>query len=253
MRILLTNDDGIGAPGLAALVAALAPRHELTVAAPAEEQSGMAHALTVHREMEVAPYGGFGGAAREAWRIDGTPTDCVKLYLEALAPREAWPELVLSGVNRGANLGTDVLYSGTVGGALEGYLHGLPSIAVSLDARAVMGFDGAAARFARCLSWFFDQAGAPFLFNVNFPAALRHEPPDFAWASLGCRDYANAFGRVERDGRVYYRVGGEIVDGANGPGTDIALAGRGFVTVTPLTADMTDAAALSARGRLAES
>ena len=141
MRILLTNDDGIGAPGLSALAKALSTVHEVVVAAPTAEQSGMAHALTVHRDIEVRGYDGLGDTAAEAWSIDGTPTDCVKIFLEALAKREEWPELVISGVNKGANLGTDVLYSGTVGGALEGYMHDIPAIALSLDVHSSLSFD----------------------------------------------------------------------------------------------------------------
>ena len=170
----MTNDDGIDAPGLAALAKALSTAHEVVVAAPAAEQSGMAHALTVHRDIEVCAYGGLGEVVAEAWSIDGTPTDCVKIYLEAIAKREDWPELVISGVNKGANLGTDVLYSGTVGGALEGYMHGIPAIALSLDVHSSLSFDETSAIFAHKLPWIFGQAVDDFFLNVNFPKQLRN-------------------------------------------------------------------------------
>lgn len=248
MRILLTNDDGVGAPGLRALAEALAAAHEVCVAAPAAEQSGMAHALTVHRDIEVRAYDGFGDHAAEAWRIDGTPTDCVKIYLEALAKKAKWPELIISGVNKGANLGTDVLYSGTVGGAMEGYMHGIPAIALSLDAHSSVSFAETASIFAEKLPWLMEESGDDFFLNVNFPKMLRDGKAEFVWASLGHRDYINAFDRMERDGRLYYHIGGEIYDWDNDEETDIRRTEAGFVSVTPLTVDMTDAAALRKRG-----
>ncbi len=248
MRILLTNDDGVGAPGIAALAEALSAAHEVFVAAPAEEQSGMAHALTVHRDIEVRPYDGFGEKAVEAWSIDGTPTDCVKIYLEVMAKREEWPELIISGVNKGANLGTDVLYSGTVGGAMEGYMHGVPAIALSLDAHSSLSFDETAAMFAEKLSWLCEEGGDDFFLNVNFPKRLRNGKAEFVWASLGHRDYINAFDRIEREGRLYYHIGGDIYDWDNDGDTDIRRTEAGFVSVTPLTVDMTDVAALRKRG-----
>ena len=248
MRILLTNDDGVGAPGLRALAEALAEKHEIIVAAPAKEQSGMAHALTVHSDIEVRAYDGFGDKAAEAWSIDGTPTDCVKIYLEAMVPRAAWPELVISGVNKGANLGTDVLYSGTVGGAMEGYMHGVPAVALSLDAHSSIPFEDTAAIFAEKLPWIFEQGGGDFFLNVNFPKKLRDGKAEFVWASLGHRDYINAFDRIEREGRLYYHIGGEIYDWDNDEETDISRTAAGFVAVTPLTVDMTDVSALRAKG-----
>lgn len=261
MKILLTNDDGIGAPGLRALVEALAARgHDVVVAAPAAEQSGMAHALTVHRDIEVRDYDGFGEKAVEAWSIDGTPTDCVKVYLEALTKRENWPGLIISGVNKGANLGTDVLYSGTVGGALEGYMHGIPAVALSLDVHSSLSFEETAGIFAEKLPWLFEEGGDDFFLNVNFPKELRNGKAEFVWASLGHRDYINAFDRIERDGKLYYHIGGTIYDWDNDEDTDIRRTETGFVAVTPLIVDMTDVPALRARGisprfsgRLAES
>ena len=228
MRILLTNDDGVGAPGIAALARALSEEHEVVVAAPAVEQSGMAHAMTVHRDIEVRAVQDFGVEGVEAWSIDGTPTDCIKVYLEAMAAREKWPELLISGVNKGANLGTDVLYSGTVGGALEGYMHGIPAVALSLDLHSSLSFDEAAAMFAEKLMWLCEQGGDYFLFNVNFPKRLRQNPPEFVWASLGHRDYKNAFERIERDGNLYYHIGGEPYDWDCDEHSDIRLAGEGF-------------------------
>lgn len=249
MKILLTNDDGIESPGIHALAGALAAQgHEIVVAAPAKEQSGMAHALTVHRDIEVCAYNDFGDAAAEAWSIDGTPTDCVKIYLEAMSERENRPALLVSGVNKGANLGTDVLYSGTLGGAMEGYMHGMPAIALSLDAHSSLSFEETAAAFADNLPWLLREGGDNFFLNVNFPKKLCGDKAEFVWASLGHRDYKNAFDRIERNGRLFYHIGGEIYDWENDETTDIRRTEAGFVAVTPLTVDMTDVAALQKRG-----
>ena len=135
MRILISNDDGIESEGLRALAAECAKEHEVYIAAPWHEQSGMAHALNVRRPIEVEEMPGVAlelGAVA-AWRIAGTPTDSVKLFLEALMDPNRPIDLMLSGINRGANLATDVLYSGTVGAAMEGYLHDMSAAAVSLD------------------------------------------------------------------------------------------------------------------------
>ncbi len=248
MRILLTNDDGVEAPGLRALAGALSADHEVVVAAPAEEQSGMAHAMTVHRDVEVRAIDDFGVTGVEAMSLDGTPTDCVKIYLEAVAKKERRPELLISGINKGANLGTDVLYSGTVGGALEGYMHGVPAVALSLDAHSELSFQETAAMFAAQLPEICRQCGDHYLLNVNFPKALRGPAPEFLWASLGHRDYRNAFERIEKDGRLFYHIGGEPYDWNCDERTDAHLTGEGFITMTPLTADMTDIPALQALG-----
>ena len=151
MRILISNDDGIQAKGLESLVKAFCARkHTVVVSAPARQQSGMAHALNVGRPLELIR--GEALAEKygiEAWAVDGTPTDSVKLYLEALA--EEKPDVVVSGINHGANLATDILYSGTVGAAMEGMLHDISSFAVSLDVASTISYDEAAEEFALIL------------------------------------------------------------------------------------------------------
>ena len=141
MNILLTNDDGIQGAGLQALARALKNcGHCVTIAAPLRQQSGMAHALSVLREIE---YKRVDDLDCEAWAFDGTPTDCVKIYLEGMNDGRKF-DAVISGINDGANLATDVLYSGTVGAALEGFLHDIPSLAVSRDRASEIPFDTAA-------------------------------------------------------------------------------------------------------------
>ena len=166
MNILLTNDDGIYAPGLQALHQCLRSRHEVTVVAPDQERSAVGHGITLHhplRASKVALNAHFQGYA-----VNGTPADCIKLGMVALLPTR--PDLVLSGINPGANVGTNIHYSGTVAAAKEAALLGLPAIAVSVQGRAVVNFDDAAA-FAESLAERVLQQGLPqgtFL-NVNIP------------------------------------------------------------------------------------
>ena len=246
MRILISNDDGIESEGLRALAAECAKEHEVYIAAPWHEQSGMAHALNVRRPIEVEEMPGvaleLGTVA--AWRIAGTPTDSVKLFLEALMDPNRPIDLVLSGINRGANLATDVLYSGTVGAAMEGYLHDMSAAAVSLDIDAEYPYELAAELVRRRV-----EKDAPFFLNVNFPARLAST--EFAVSRLGRRDYENAFQQeVKEDGRIFYTVAGKILDSDNGPHTDLYTVDQGGISVTPLHADLTDYAAIEeSRGK----
>ncbi len=244
MRILLTNDDGIEGAGLWALARAL-KNFEVVIAAPMRQQSGMAHAMTVWRKMEYRRL----DSEFEAWAIDGTPTDCVKIYMEALAAAKV--DAVISGINDGANLATDVLYSGTVGAALEGFLHDIPALAVSRDIRSEISFDEAAEVTAKYFTERLN-SGEIFFHNVNFPKRYRAGFAEFKFARLGRRDYVNAFVRSEIDGRKYFEIRGEIVDLDKSEGTDIFAAESGYVSVTPLHVDVTHHEKILAddRGRL---
>lgn len=240
MRILIGNDDGVEARGLEALVKALHQDHEVIVAAPLHQQSGMSHALTIGDSMELVKnehlaklYG------IEAWGVDGTPVDGVKLYLEELG-KEKNVDVVLSGINNGANLATDILYSGTVGAAREGFLHDLPAFAISLDAKSEISFDEAAAIFKDYLEETMAEHSHPFLYNINFPQSFQDRQPEFLFSRQGRRDYLNAFIRQEKDGRIFYTVAGEIYDTDKGEATDIYATEQGFISVTPLITDLTD-------------
>ena len=255
MRILISNDDGIESEGLRALAAECAKEHEVYIAAPWHEQSGRAHALNVRRPIEVEEMPGVAlelGAVA-AWRIAGTPTDSVKLFLEALMDPNRPIDLMLSGINRGANLATDVLYSGTVGAAMEGYLHDMSAAAVSLDIDAEYPYELAAELVRPFLEEEMErrrvEKDAPFFLNVNFPARLAST--EFAVSRLGRRDYENAFQQeVKEDGRIFYTVAGKILDSDNGPHTDLYTVDQGGISVTPLHADLTDYAAIEeSRGK----
>lgn len=236
MKILLSNDDGIEGAGLWAMAHALRKYFEVAIAAPMYQQSGMSHALSIGRKLE---YRRVDDAGFETWTIDGTPTDCVKFYLEAIDTDKKICAVV-SGINHGANLATDVLYSGTVGAALEGYLHEIPALAVSLDVNSEIPFDNAAAEAAK---YFSEQMKKDKLFfhNINFPKKYRAGYAEYKTARLGRRDYINAFVTHENDdGQVFFEIRGEISDIDDSEGTDIHAVNQGYVSVTPLHCDITD-------------
>lgn len=250
MKILLSNDDGIQAKGIWALASVLSKDHDIIVAAPQRQQSGMSHALSIHQKVEFKRIGDERiielaqkhdlklGNPIEAWEIDGTPTDCIKIYLEAVNP-SAKIDAIISGINHGANLATDVVYSGTVGAALEGYLHEIPSLAVSIDIDSEISFKTAAFSIAQFLleQWRHEEM---FFYNVNFPKTFKDDIAQFVLTRLGKRDYINAFKLFNEEDKTYYRIGGQIYDLDRSEGTDIYAVECGYISVTPLHADMTD-------------
>ncbi|MDQ3144267.1 MAG: 5'/3'-nucleotidase SurE [Pseudomonadota bacterium] len=248
MRILLTNDDGIHAPGFAALERIAASlSDDLWAVAPAEEQSGAGHSLTLSRPVRLRRLG------ERRFAVAGTPTDAVMLAL-AEVMKDSPPDLILSGVNRGANLAEDVTYSGTVSAAMEGALAGVRSIALSqVYAREGMGdtvpFATAEAWAERVLRPLIDMPFAPrTLVNVNFPALA----PDAVRGIRVCRQGFHDYGRlriIERTdprGYPYYWFG--LAPTAPSPGhvTDLEAIADGFITITPLALDLTDEGGMAA-------
>lgn len=250
MKILLSNDDGIEAKGIWALASVLSKDHEIIIAAPKSQQSGMSHALSIHREVEFTSVGVERiielaqkhdlklHSSIEAWAIDGTPTDCVKIYLEAMNTSTK-PDAVISGINHGANLATDVVYSGTVGAALEGWLHDISSLAVSIDIKSEIAIEDAALSTAKFLREAHLHESI-FFYNLNFPVKYKDGEAEFIWTRLGKRDYINAFKLVNNEDKTYYRIEGEVYDIDRSEGTDIFAVDCGYVSVTPLHADMTN-------------
>jgi 5'-nucleotidase len=238
--ILVTNDDGIHAPGLAALAEALAALGEVHVVAPDREQSAVGHALTLHRPLRVERIG------ERKFSVNGTPSDCVNLAVLGLLPEA--PVLVASGVNHGSNLGDDVTYSGTVSAAMEGTLLGVPSMAVSQADPDAEGFDGAAT-VARAVAMRLLVEGLPAktLLNVNVP---RGAIKGVRLTRLGHRVYREKVIReVDPRGRPYYWIGAGPPEWAEDSGADIAAVHDGFASVTPLHLDLTHHGAL---GRMTE-
>ena len=238
--ILVTNDDGIHAAGLAALVAALAPLGEVYVVAPDREQSAVGHALTLHRPLRVDRL------AERRFAVNGTPSDCVNLGVLGLLPEP--PVLVVSGINHGSNLGDDVTYSGTVSAAMEGTLLGVPSMAVSLLDGEAGGFENAG-RIAELVAARTLVEGLPAktLLNVNVPPG---EVRGVRMTRLGHRVYREkVVQEVDPRGRPYYWIGAGPPEWREDEASDIAAVHAGWASVTPLHLDLTHFGAL---GRMAE-
>ena len=232
--VLLTNDDGVHAEGLAALGRAFAELGDVYIVAPEREQSACGHALTLHRPIRPVLLG------ERRFAVNGTPSDCVNLAVLGFLP--APPVLVVSGVNHGTNLGDDVTYSGTVSAAMEGTLLGVPSIAVSL----VDGGDfDQAARVARLLALRVLVVGLPrkTLLNVNVPATA---PRGIRITRLGHRVYSGKIvEQVDPRGRSHYWIGGGDPKWEDLEGTDMTAVHEGYVSVTPLHLDLTHHRALA--------
>jgi 5'-nucleotidase len=234
MIILVSNDDGIQAPGIISLETALRRVGEIYTVAPDRAQSSMSHALTLHRPLrvhEVAP---------RRLAVDGTPTDCVKLALTGLLPVR--PDLVVSGINNGPNLGDDIIYSGTVSAAIEGALLGVPAIAVSLVSFQSLDFEVAAEFTATLVSRIGAQGIPPeTLLNVNVPPLPKDKLKGWQLTRMGKRHYSeNIVERIDPRGGKYYWIGGDDLGFAQQEGTDCVAVHEGFVSVTPLQVDLTN-------------
>jgi len=240
MRILLSNDDGYFAPGIEILAAALSPIAEITVVAPERDRSGASNSLTLDRPLRLRQ------AANGFYFVNGTPTDCVHLAVTGML--DSVPDMVVSGINLGANMGDDTIYSGTVAAAMEGYLLGVPSIAVSLTSKRGAHFDSAA-RIARDLVERFQRRefGQPVLLNVNVPDEPFERLGGVKVTRLGRRHKAEpAVPQVTPRNETVYWVGaaGEAADA--GEDTDFHAVAHNFVSVTPLQIDLTHAGQIGA-------
>lgn len=239
LRILLTNDDGVYARGLEVLDrVARQLSKDIWVAAPEAEQSGAGHSLTLHLPVRVRK------AAPRRFAISGTPTDCVLLALHVALPRPHKVDLILSGINRGSNVGDDITYSGTCAAAMEGTILGVPSIALSqlFDDRENVPWQ-TAERFAPALIRRLLKTGWPkgTFININFPNCAPGKVKGVRICPQGKRLVNVALSeRVDPKGRPYFWIGGERNDKADRNDVDITLLGRGYITVTPVSMDMTD-------------
>ncbi len=231
--ILLSNDDGVRAPGIQALAGALAEVGEVILAAPDRERSAASHSISLDHPLRVDR------VEPNVYAIDGTPVDCVYLALHHLVPRK--PDLCLSGINNGFNLGSDVFYSGTVGAALEAALRGVPAIALSLERQKPQDFTHAAV-FSRDLVCDIlargpDAIEPGTLLNVNLPSGPVH---GLRPTSLGRRIYRDQVSvRQDLRGRNYYWIGGPEEEGEDIPGSDCTAVHEGLVSVTAMGLDLT--------------
>lgn len=237
MRILVTNDDGVFAEGLRALVGELSVVAEVMVIAPERQQSATGHAITLHKPLRLEPVTVEG--ADQAYASNGTPADCVILASLSDLPQ---PDMVISGINAGANLGEEVLYSGTVSAAMEGALQGIPSLAVSVCAYTDVLYEGAAQFVARLVGTLAQCWPLPpdTFFNLNFPNVPPAQLKTPRLTRLGRRQYSNVLNKREDPrGRPYYWFSGSPLESDCGEGTDIQAVRDGYISLTPVHFDLT--------------
>jgi 5'-nucleotidase len=240
VRILVTNDDGIFAPALLRLRDALKPLGEVTIIAPDRNQSATSHSLTLHRPFRIRRH------EEGVYSVDGTPTDCVVAAWYGLL--EDPPELVVSGINHGPNMGEDVFYSGTVAAAIEGSLQGAIAIAASLVTRELSDYVEPAAFIGR-LARIVAERGVPrrSLLNVNMPYRPWDDVKGVQVTRLGSRVYRDTLiKKVDPRGLDYYWIGGEDPIWEPQDGTDFHAVNSGYVSVTPMRLDLTDDGSIEA-------
>ncbi len=232
--ILVTNDDGVYSPGIQVLAKRLRELDAVVIVAPDRERSAAGHSMTLHRPLLIEE------VKESVYSVNGTPTDCINIAVKGLLKET--PKLVVSGINKGPNLGDDVTYSGTVAGAIEGILLGIPSFAVSLAARENFRFAEAAEVALHTASRILEQ-GLPqgTLLNINVPNVPLSDMQGTRITRLGKRIYHQmTVERVDPRGKKYYWIGGGEPDWEREEGTDLDAVDRGMVSVTPLHLDLTD-------------
>lgn len=238
MRILVSNDDGVDAPGIRILAAELrAAGHEVTVVAPDRDRSGASNSLTLDMPIRVVQQD------EHTWRVHGTPTDCVHLALTGMFQDRAEPDMVVSGINNAANLGDDVIYSGTVSAAMEGRFLGLPAVAISLVSRDhdPQHFETAAFAAVQIVKRLAsDPLPADTILNVNVPDIEWDKISAFEATRLGNRHRAEScIAAPDPRGRAFFWIGPAGPEQDAGPGTDFDAIRRGAVSVTPIKVDLT--------------
>ena len=240
MLFLISNDDGIGAPALRRLQTELTPLGRVVIVAPDRDQSATSHSLTLHRPFRIHRH------EPDVYSVDGTPTDCVVTAFYGLLDEK--PDMVISGINHGPNMGEDVFYSGTVAAAIEGTLQGVPAIAASLATRELTDFVEPARFVARLVRRVLEH-GLPHrqLLNVNLPHLPWEEIHGVQVTRLGSRRYQDTLiKKVDPRGRDYYWIGGEDPVWEPLEGSDFSAVHSGWISVTPLRLDLTDSGAVDA-------
>jgi 5'-nucleotidase len=235
MNILVTNDDGILAPGLALLADVCREVANVTVVAPDREQSGTSHSLTLHRPLRPArrPDG--------AWQIDGTPTDCAMLAIQALMPER--PDFLFSGVNHGPNMGEDVLYSGTVAAAMEAVMLGVPGIGISFAGNQPETMETYRDVLVHLIERITSVSDYPrdTLLNINLPRGPASELRGIKVTCLGSRFFSESLTRMQDPwGREIFWIGGGTITWTGGEEADHAAVAEGYISITPLHMDLTN-------------
>ena len=244
LRILVSNDDGVLAPGIALLAEVCATVGQVTVVAPDREQSGTSHSLTLHRPLRAHR------RADGAFQIDGTPTDCVLLALGALMPEG--PNWVVSGINHGPNMGEDVLYSGTVSAAMEGLAAGIPSIAISYGSFDLEHLQSHREGLERLIQGIVRVENFPgeTLLNINLPPIPGDQVKGVKVTNLGSRIFHEEIATMKDPwGREVYWIGGGRVTWSGGADSDFQAVKDGYISVTPLHVDLTNYKLLEVVGK----
>ncbi len=250
LRVLLTNDDGYFSDGLQSLYKALSKKHEVKIVAPDREQSASSHSLTLNRPLRVHQMNDH------TWTTDGTPTDCVMLAMHQIYNKKR-PDLVLSGINHGANMGDDIIYSGTVAAAVEGSLCGIKSIAVSMaQYEPGMRMKSAAAFVSKFITRLDRlEIDHQTVININFPADKGEKNDsspydDYEFTAQGFRHYQDVIiSKKDPRGKPYFWIGGRA-KWRDTKGTDFAAVKRGMVSITPIKLDFTDNDVLERFGKI---
>jgi 5'-nucleotidase len=235
MRILLTNDDGIDAPGITTLAEELKKRnHEIIVVAPDRQQSATSHSITLHEPLRIFKRG------ENRYATTGTPTDCVTLAIQVLIKKPV--DLVISGINSGQNMGEDVLYSGTVAAALEGMFLGFPSIAVSIASYSQQKYETAAYHLCNLLDKNLHQLIAmDEIFNINVPNVKKEDVNGFKITKLGHRHYEDfVVKQMDPRGRNIYWIGGDKPLWCYSEGTDAKAISENYISITPVSPNFTN-------------
>ena len=241
MKILVSNDDGIFAEGIKNLVEALSEVADIYVFAPKSEKSACGHGITIHNTIMMEEYQLEN--AKGAYSIDGTPADCVKIGLEFLGKKGIDIDMVFSGINMGSNIGTDVLYSGTVSAAIEGGLCGKPSVAVSINSRRPKHYELARKLAVKATDLDYKHLDKEVIININTPNLPEDDIAGVKIVGLGIREYEEWFNMVDKnDEHMHYQYGGRPVfrDDYDSDSNDIGAAQEKFATITPLHYDLTN-------------
>jgi 5'-nucleotidase len=234
-KILVTNDDSIRSKGIIVLAKVLQEIGDVFVVAPDSEKSAVAHSLTLHRPLRVEKI------KKNFYAVDGTPADCIHLGVNTILPKR--PQLIVSGINKGGNLGDDIIYSGTVSAAFEGTLLGIPSFAISLVSRSHFKFD-VAAQFALKVARYIIRRGLPkdtFL-NINVPNLDEKEIKSYKITQQGrwIHDGNGVIEKMDPRGRKYYWIGGGKLIFDKGRNTDMEAVSKSHISITPLNLDLTN-------------
>ena len=242
MKILISNDDGVMAEGIKALTSELSKEHDVYVIAPDRERSAAGHSLTLHTPIRVEELESKFGAKR-IWITSGTPGDCVKIGINAILNEDEKPDIVISGINHGPNLGSDILYSGTVSCAMEGAMMGYPSIAVSLASMSSEPelFQNVAKFMLKFLRKINDFKFPPkTILNINVPGLMPEDLAGVEITRLGGKMFTDEYDkRVDPRGKVYYWMAGELIKHCENDDSDLNALRWNKVSITPITFEMT--------------